>query len=138
MAGEPTPALLNPISVLDAVEGEGIKDQLDDIVQEGPRASWMGSCLQRWHGRQSSMWATSMCRGLARALSRRKSLLDVWSLFNHTKNISLSFSPLCFGVLSMECEQRGSFEHEMAFLKGLEGAAGKWHQNGLWSSYEMC
>ena len=136
MAGEPTPALLNPISVLDAVEGEGIKDQSD--VQEGPRASRTCSCPHCWQGRQSSMWATSMCRGFARALSRRKSLLDVWSLFNHTKNISLSFSPLCFGVLSMECEQRGSFEHEMAFLKGLEGAAGKCHRKGFWSSYEMC
>ena len=135
-ADEPTPALLNPISVLDAVEGEGIKDQSD--VQEGPRASWMGSCLQRWQGRQSSMWATSMYRGFARVLSQRKSLSDVWSLFNHTKNISLSFGPLCFGVLSMECEQRGSFEHEIVFLKGLEGAAGKWHRNGLWSSYEIC
>eukprot|EP00746_Dinoflagellata_sp_MGD_P022201 gnl/MRDRNA2_/MRDRNA2_151937_c0_seq1.p1 gnl/MRDRNA2_/MRDRNA2_151937_c0~~gnl/MRDRNA2_/MRDRNA2_151937_c0_seq1.p1 ORF type:complete len:256 (+),score=46.72 gnl/MRDRNA2_/MRDRNA2_151937_c0_seq1:141-908(+) len=35
-----------------------------------------------------------------------------------------AFSPLCFGALLMETEQRELFEHEMVILNGLEGAAG--------------
>ena len=40
------------------------------------------------------------------------------------KNWGLSFSPLYFEVLLMECEQVGLLEHEIALLKGLEGRAG--------------
>ena len=49
------------------------------------------------------------------ALSWRESLRDAWSLFEHVKRIGVSFSPLCFGALLMECEQGGLFQHEIAF-----------------------
>eukprot|EP00747_Dinoflagellata_sp_TGD_P072321 gnl/TRDRNA2_/TRDRNA2_157431_c2_seq1.p1 gnl/TRDRNA2_/TRDRNA2_157431_c2~~gnl/TRDRNA2_/TRDRNA2_157431_c2_seq1.p1 ORF type:complete len:587 (-),score=52.49 gnl/TRDRNA2_/TRDRNA2_157431_c2_seq1:102-1718(-) len=34
------------------------------------------------------------------------------------------FSPLCYAALLMESEQRGLFEHEIALLESMEGAAG--------------
>ena len=49
---------------------------------------------------------------------------DAWSLFDCAKCLGISFSPFCLGAVLMECEQRRLFEDEIAFLKGLEGAAG--------------
>ena len=40
------------------------------------------------------------------ALLRHESLKDAWGLFDHAKRIGVSFGPLCFGALVMECEQR--------------------------------
>ena len=61
------------------------------------------------------------------ALSRHESPRDALSLFVHAKHLGpfgISFSPLYFEVLLMECEQVGLLEHEIALLKGLEGRAG--------------
>ena len=58
------------------------------------------------------------------ALSYHECLKYAWSLYERAECIGISFSPLYFEALLMECEQRGLFEHEIAFLRGLEGAAG--------------
>lgn len=58
------------------------------------------------------------------ALSQRESLKDAWSLVEQVKRIGRSFGPLCFGALLVECEQRELFEHEIAILAWLKGAAG--------------
>lgn len=55
----------------------------------------------------------------------REGLNDAWSLLDHMKHMDVFFILLCSGALSMECEQSGLFAHEIALLKGLEGAAGK-------------
>merc|ERR1712224_418376 len=58
------------------------------------------------------------------SFSQRESLRDAWSLFEHARCTGISFSPRCFEALLMECKQRIFFEHEIAFLKGLQNAAG--------------
>merc|ERR1712118_621725 len=60
------------------------------------------------------------------ALSRHDSQRDAWSFFGHAECMSISFGSVCFEALLMECEQRGVFEHEIALLKGLKGAAGNY------------
>ena len=56
-----------------------------------------------------------------RALSHRENLHDSWRLFDLAKCIGVYFSPPSFGVLLVECEQKGFFEHETAILKGEAG-----------------
>ena len=46
--------------------------------------------------------------------------------FEHVNRIGYSLSPLGFGVLLMEYEQRGLLIHEIAFFKGLEGTVDKY------------
>merc|ERR1712025_1062839 len=58
------------------------------------------------------------------ALSWHECMYVTWKLVDHAKRIGVSFNPLCFGALLMECEQRGFFDHEIAGLKGMERAIG--------------
>eukprot|EP00747_Dinoflagellata_sp_TGD_P082016 gnl/TRDRNA2_/TRDRNA2_161534_c0_seq1.p1 gnl/TRDRNA2_/TRDRNA2_161534_c0~~gnl/TRDRNA2_/TRDRNA2_161534_c0_seq1.p1 ORF type:complete len:189 (-),score=13.57 gnl/TRDRNA2_/TRDRNA2_161534_c0_seq1:51-617(-) len=51
------------------------------------------------------------------ALSRCRSLRNAWNLHR----LAESTIPRCFGVLLTECEQRGTFAHEIAHLMGLKG-----------------
>ena len=58
------------------------------------------------------------------ALSRCGSIIDAWSLFEHAQRIGSAASLHCFEALLMECERGERYEHEIALLKGLEGAEG--------------
>ena len=86
-------------------------------------ASLFAAVARAADGRVGDFDAPSICMTLW-ALSRHESLRDAWSLLEHAHCAGYSFSPLCFGALLMECEQRGLFEHEIALLQGLEATAG--------------
>ena len=68
------------------------------------------------HNLHMAMWA----------LSRRECLKGACTVFDHVDCAGISFSPLCFEALLMECEERGLLEHEVAIVKGLECLAGKY------------
>ena len=58
------------------------------------------------------------------ALSRCGRMIDAWSLLEHAQRIGSAASLHCFEALLMECERGERYEHEIALLKGLDGAAG--------------
>ena len=58
------------------------------------------------------------------ALSRSGRMINVCSLFEHAQRAGSAASLHCFEALLMECERGEGYEHELALLKGLEGAAG--------------
>ena len=58
------------------------------------------------------------------ALSRCGRMINAWSLFEHAQRIGSAASLHCFEALLVECEHGEGYEHEIALLKGLEGAAG--------------
>merc|ERR1712224_566027 len=68
------------------------------------------------------------------ALTRRDRLKDAWNFFGYSKRIGRFLDPVYFvyfiNPLLMECEQRVVVEHEIALLKGVEGAAGIKGNNG--------
>ena len=58
-----------------------------------------------------------------RALPRCGSMIHAWSLLEHAQRNGSAASLHCFEALLMECEWGVGYEHEIALLKGLEGAA---------------
>ena len=70
--------------------------------------------LNRYSHDSVTLWALSRCRRM----------INAWSLFEHAQRIGSAASLHCFNALLMECERGEGYEHEIAFLKGLEGAAG--------------
>ena len=58
------------------------------------------------------------------ALARCGLMINAWSLFEHALHIGSAASLHCFEAMLMECERGERYEHEIALLKGLEGAAG--------------
>ena len=58
------------------------------------------------------------------ALSRRGRMITAWSLLEHAQHIGSASSLHCFEAMLMECERGERYEHEIALMKGLEGAAG--------------
>jgi len=53
------------------------------------------------------------------ALLQRGNLTDAWTFCQRAKCTGQSFSPLCLGLLLMECEQRGQLDCEIGVLEGL-------------------
>ena len=51
-------------------------------------------------------------------------MIDAWSLLGHAQRIGNAAVLRYFEPLLMECERGVRYEHEIALLKGLEGAAG--------------
>ena len=90
----------------------------------GQPASWLLRTLARAAALQLSEFKSQELAMLLWALSRSESLNDACRLFDQARRIRASFIPLYFGALLMECEQRELLEHEIAILKGLEGAVG--------------
>ena len=58
------------------------------------------------------------------ALSRCGRMLTAWSLLEHAQHTGSAAALHCFEAMLMECERGARYEHEIALLKGLEGAAG--------------
>ena len=58
------------------------------------------------------------------ALARCGRMINAWSFFEHALRIGSAAGLDCFEALLMECERGEGDEHELALLKGLEGAAG--------------
>ena len=58
------------------------------------------------------------------ALSRCRRMINAWCLFEHAQRIRSAASLHCFEALLIESERGERYEHEIALLKGLEGAAG--------------
>ena len=58
------------------------------------------------------------------ALSRSGRMINAWSLFGHSQRVGSAAGLHRFEALLMECERGIRYEHEIALLKGLEGAAG--------------
>eukprot|EP00747_Dinoflagellata_sp_TGD_P201857 gnl/TRDRNA2_/TRDRNA2_75333_c0_seq1.p2 gnl/TRDRNA2_/TRDRNA2_75333_c0~~gnl/TRDRNA2_/TRDRNA2_75333_c0_seq1.p2 ORF type:complete len:118 (-),score=9.61 gnl/TRDRNA2_/TRDRNA2_75333_c0_seq1:41-394(-) len=70
-----------------------------------------------------TLWATSQLR-----------VTDVWSLLDHAKEVGISFSPICFEVPLVECEQRGLYGHEVRLLTVMDDMACKHGAGGIFSA----
>ena len=83
------------------------------ICDGGPLGCMAGENIARaaeWHLADFNSQDFSM---VLWALSRPESLNDACRLFDQARHIRVAFSPLSFGAMLMEYEQRELLEHEV-------------------------